>query len=87
MVVIHEDRKDHVCKHCGEAFALEEILKRHMTSKHLGGRKITKCEICKKVFKYEDVYEKHVVRCKKFENKCEHCEKVFKQASQLRWIY
>ena len=88
-VVTHTGKKFHLCNACNKAFTTEELLEKHLFSKHAARRQY-KCSKCQRAFILREVFEKHVQKglCggAKPGNEtklCTYCGKTFKQKRHL----
>uniref|UniRef100_A0A1B0CLJ7 Putative transcription factor grauzone-like protein n=1 Tax=Lutzomyia longipalpis TaxID=7200 RepID=A0A1B0CLJ7_LUTLO len=54
------EEKKHVCSTCGQAFALATILVQHVRRVHENAH-VQVCEICAKVFRCKNIFEKHML--------------------------
>lgn len=73
------EEKKHICETCGQAFALATILVQHIKRVHENAH-VRVCEICAKVFRCKNIFEKHVLEHKnqlKPTIPCTVCGKMF----------
>ena len=87
-IVTHTGKKFHLCNACNKAFTTEELLEKHLFSKH-AFRKQHKCRKCQRSYALKEVLEKHVQKglCSTEPGKetkfCTYCGKAFKQKRHL----
>ncbi|GAB0100286.1 hypothetical protein DMENIID0001_162990 [Sergentomyia squamirostris] len=80
------EEKKHICSTCGRAFALATILVQHVRRAHENSC-VNVCDICAKVFRCKNLFEKHVQEHSAGglpRVPCEICGKTFKHQIALR---
>ncbi|GFS12965.1 zinc finger protein 112 [Elysia marginata] len=89
----HHHRRHHrkgevsICEFCGDHFAFQKDLERHIKEKHPKSK--LQCPVCHKSFSWKKrgkFYERHMEShygVKIFKHRCEHCDKTFLEKSKL----